>query len=215
MSSSLNLKKAGALFCLFAFFAYSLGAESLKNPDYQPSNQSATDITLAFSPEVEVSAALKTLKTNFTEDQGLRIEFGCDKDGVPTSLTLLKRPSFTPFSNSIGPNTPYSPDNAFKEFLEGRSSPLLQSPHSLAFPSLSRRTLLVIPRGPYVTFIEFLEKASEEEKKDFWQLVQKATGLLKEKGMKFGMASHIGSAAYQTVAHFHLRLETSVPLSDA
>ena len=66
----------------------------------------------------------------------------------------------------------YDPTNIFARILRGEipNKTVTESPHSLAFHDINPAApthILVIPKGPYVTFDHFLTAASPEEQADF------------------------------------------------
>lgn len=64
--------------------------------------------------------------------------------------------------------------------------------------------LLVIPKGEYIDYADFVAKASDEEKKHFFDtipLIAKNAGLT-----DYRLITHRGKKGGQTVFHFHVHI---------
>ena len=105
----------------------------------------------------------------------------------------------------------YDPDNIFAKILRGEipCDKVYESEHALVFRDINPQTpthMLVIPRGPYVSFDDFSRKASAVEIADFVRtlgIVAREAGLV-EPGYRI-LANH-GRDAHQEVPHFHVHL---------
>jgi len=109
----------------------------------------------------------------------------------------------------------YDPENIFAKILRGDipNKTVYESEHSLAFHDLYPQApvhVLVIPKGPYVSYDHFAHEASEAEIVDFTRAVgtvckmmgvQPSTG-----GGGFRMISNAGEDAIQEVPHLHFHV---------
>ncbi|UWQ22307.1 HIT domain-containing protein [Jannaschia sp. W003] len=109
----------------------------------------------------------------------------------------------------------YDDQNVFARILRGEipSTPVAESEHALAFPDITPQApehILVIPRGPYVTFDHFCAEASDAEIVDFHRLVARVCaerGLTAADGGEGHRAiANAGRNGVQEVPHYHLHL---------
>jgi histidine triad (HIT) family protein len=109
----------------------------------------------------------------------------------------------------------YDPNNIFARILRGEipAKTLLQSEHALAFHDINPQTphhVLVIPRGPYVTFDHFALEATPEQIVDFHRLAGQVCALLGvqpgEGGAGYRTISNAGPDGMQEVPHYHLHI---------
>jgi diadenosine tetraphosphate (Ap4A) HIT family hydrolase len=112
---------------------------------------------------------------------------------------------------------PYDSNNIFARMLrkEIPYHKVFESPHVLAFYDINPKApchVLVIPKGPYVSWADFSEKATSEEISEFVKSVDKITQDLglQEKGYR--LISNHGAHASQEVPHFHLHILGGEPL---
>lgn len=105
----------------------------------------------------------------------------------------------------------YNDQNVFAKILRGEIHPkvLHETPHTLAFLDHAPKApvhVLVIPKGAYVSFDDFSERASDTEIADLMRvagLVARQVGV-QESGYRL-MSNH-GYDARQEVPHFHLHI---------
>ena len=105
----------------------------------------------------------------------------------------------------------YDPNNIFAKILRGEipNDTVYEDDHVLAFRDINPQTpthVLVIPKGAYVSFADFSQKASEEEITAF---VRAAGKIAKDLGVEdagYRILSNHGEDALQEVPHFHLHL---------
>ncbi len=105
----------------------------------------------------------------------------------------------------------YDHDNIFARILRGEipCAKVFEDEHVLAFNDIAPQApvhVLVIPRGAYVSFADFVRRASGDEVTAFFRaagLVASQLGL-DEPGYR--LLSNVGDDAHQQVAHFHLHL---------
>ena len=109
----------------------------------------------------------------------------------------------------------YDPQNIFARILRGEipNKTVLETPHTLAFHDISAQApvhVLVIPKGPYVTYDHFARDASDAEIVDFNRAVAQIcamTGLQPgEGGEGFRAITNAGAHGVQEVPHFHLHI---------
>ena len=105
----------------------------------------------------------------------------------------------------------YDENNIFAKILRGEipNDTVYEDEHVLAFRDINPQTpthVLVIPKGAYVSFADFSQKASDEEITAF---VRAAGKIAKELGVEeagYRILSNHGEDALQEVPHFHLHL---------
>ncbi|PZO65621.1 MAG: histidine triad nucleotide-binding protein [Paracoccus denitrificans] len=109
----------------------------------------------------------------------------------------------------------YDPQNIFARILRGEipNDTVAETEHSLAFRDIRPQApvhLLVIPKGPYVSYDDFAENASDAEIVDFNRLVARVArdaGIaLSAGGAGFRAITNAGADGVQEVPHFHLHL---------
>lgn len=106
---------------------------------------------------------------------------------------------------------PYDRNNVFARILRGElpCTRVYEDEHVLAFRDIQPQApthMILIPKGEYVSFDDFSEKASEAELAAFMRAIGR---IAKQEGVGEGgyriLANH-GRAARQEVPHFHLHL---------
>ncbi len=106
---------------------------------------------------------------------------------------------------------PYDPGNVFARILRGEipCKRVYEDEFALAFHDINPQTpthILVIPKGEYVSFDDFSEKASAEEIAGFVRAIGKVArdaGLVSP-GYRI-LANH-GRDAHQEVSHLHVHI---------
>ncbi len=115
----------------------------------------------------------------------------------------------------------YDESNIFAKILRGEipNKTVAENEHALCFHDISPIAplhLLVIPKGPYVNYDHFLEKASNEEKAGFEQLMLRTiqeNGLASENGESgYRMISNAGAMGVQEVPHYHVHILSGEPI---
>lgn len=104
----------------------------------------------------------------------------------------------------------YDSDNPFAKILRGDipCKKLFESEHALAFHDIAPNApvhILVIPKGPYQHYSDFVQHASEAEIADFFrtvQIVAHGQGV----GDAFRLITNNGSTVGQSVHHFHVHI---------
>ena len=109
----------------------------------------------------------------------------------------------------------YDTQNIFAKILRGEipNNTVLETEHSLAFHDIQPQSpvhVLVIPKGPYVTYDHFAQAATDAEIIDFTRsigTVCKLTGLQSgETGNGFRAIANAGSDGVQDVPHLHVHI---------
>lgn len=107
----------------------------------------------------------------------------------------------------------YDPTNIFARILRGEipNKTVLESAHTLAFHDIHPQApvhVLVIPKGPYVTFDHFAASASAEEITDFHRTAAKVCDMLGigEGSQGYRTISNAGAHGGQEVPHYHIHI---------
>ena len=109
----------------------------------------------------------------------------------------------------------YDETNIFARVLRGEipCEKLLETEHSLAFRDIAPQAphhLLVIPKGPYVTFDHFALVASAAEQADFVNAIGQVCAQLGiqpgEGGNGYRLISNAGADGLQEVPHLHVHI---------
>jgi len=117
----------------------------------------------------------------------------------------------------IDATQPYDESNIFARILRGEipSTKVYEDEHVLAFRDinpLSPTHILVIPKGPYVSWDDFSERASDEEIAAFVRAVGKIArdeGLVAE---GYRLLANVGLNSGQEVPHLHVHIFGGRPL---
>jgi len=118
---------------------------------------------------------------------------------------------------SIDPSQPYDEGNIFARILRGEipSNKVYEDDHVLAFNDinpLAPTHILAIPKGPYVSWDDFSEKASDEEIAGFVRAVGK---IAREAGLVaqgYRVLANVGHDSGQVVPHLHMHIFAGRPL---
>jgi histidine triad (HIT) family protein len=109
----------------------------------------------------------------------------------------------------------YDNQNIFAKILRGEipNDTVLETEHSLAFNDISPQApvhVLVIPRGPYVTWDHFAAEASEAEIIDYTRTIRQVIDKLGltpgEDGEGYRLLVNGGEAGIQEVPHLHTHI---------
>jgi len=105
----------------------------------------------------------------------------------------------------------YDSNNIFAKIIRGEipATKVFEDENILAFEDISKAApthILVIPKGEYVSFADFTNKADSDEIANFWQKVNQIAkdARLAESG--FRLITNNGQNASQTVEHFHVHI---------
>ncbi len=105
----------------------------------------------------------------------------------------------------------YDNNNVFAKILRGEipTTKIYEDDYALAFPDLNPKApvhVLVIPKGPYRNFPEFVNGASDEEIAGFFKAVARVARLLGHEEEGYRILSNIGKNGGQEVPHLHVHL---------
>ena len=111
----------------------------------------------------------------------------------------------------IDPRQPYDPDNIFAKILRGEipCDKVYEDQWALAFHDINPQApehLLVVPKGAYVSWDDFSEKASSDEITGF---VRAIGNVAREAGLVdpgYRVLANIGKHGHQEVPHLHVHL---------
>jgi diadenosine tetraphosphate (Ap4A) HIT family hydrolase len=117
----------------------------------------------------------------------------------------------------IDATLPYDDSNVFAKILRGElpCKKVLEDEHSLAFHDINPIApvhILVIPKGRYVSWDDFSERASEAEIAGFVRAVGKVA---RDAGMVvqgYRLLSNVGKRSGQEVPHLHVHIFGGQPL---
>ena len=117
----------------------------------------------------------------------------------------------------IDATQPYDKDNIFAKILRGElpCRKVYEDEHALAFHDINPLApvhILVIPKGAYVSWDDFSERASEAEIAGFVRAVGKVA---RDAGMVvqgYRILANTGKRAGQEVAHLHVHIFGGEPL---
>lgn len=117
----------------------------------------------------------------------------------------------------IDPTQPYDENNIFARILRGElpSKTIYEDEHVLAFRDinpLAPAHILVIPKGPYVSWDDFSAKASDSEIAAFVRAVGK---IARDEGLVaqgYRILANVGLNSGQEVPHLHAHIFGGRPL---
>ena len=108
----------------------------------------------------------------------------------------------------------YDDQNVFARILRGEipSKKVLETDHTLAFHDIRGQApvhVLVIPKGPYVTWDHFAAEASDAEIADFARVVGmlcSELGVAPDAGGGYRLIANAGANGGQEVPHMHVHI---------
>ncbi|HUZ62543.1 MAG TPA: histidine triad nucleotide-binding protein [Acetobacteraceae bacterium] len=111
---------------------------------------------------------------------------------------------------------PYDDQNIFARILRGEipCKRVFEDDFALAFHDIAPQApvhVLVIPKGPYVSFADFAE-APAEEVAGFFRTVNKVAKMLGLEAPGYRLLANMGADSGQEVAHFHVHIFGGRPL---
>lgn len=117
----------------------------------------------------------------------------------------------------IDATQPYDEGNIFARILRGEipANKVYEDEHALAFHDINPQApthILVIPKGPYVSWDDFSARASDAEIAGFVRAVgqvARAAGLV---APGYRLLANIGRDGHQEVPHLHVHLFAGRPL---
>lgn len=115
----------------------------------------------------------------------------------------------------------YDDQNIFARILRGEipNETVLETEHTLAFSDIQPQApvhVLVVPKGPYVSYDHFATEAADAEIVDFNRAVAEVCRIsgvhLGEGGQGFRAITNAGRDGVQEVPHYHLHILGGRPL---
>lgn len=105
----------------------------------------------------------------------------------------------------------YDSNNVFAKILrkELPSTPVYESNHSYAFKDINPVApvhVLVISKGEYTCFTDFMDRSTPPEKEDFFDAIRKTVHVLGLDDVGYRLVSNVGVDAGQEVPHFHVHV---------
>jgi histidine triad (HIT) family protein len=112
---------------------------------------------------------------------------------------------------------PYDDANIFARILSGEipSKKVYEDQWALAFHDINPQApthVLVIPKGPYVSFADFSASAPSDEIAGFMRAVGKVAKDLRLEAQGYRLLANMGEHSGQEVPHFHVHLFAGRPL---
>ena len=106
---------------------------------------------------------------------------------------------------------PYDKNNIFAKILRGEipCKKTYEDDFALAFHDIHPQApvhVLVIPKGPYVSYDDFIASADDVEIVGFYRAVNKVIGQLDVIAGGYRLLSNAGVDAHQSVPHFHFHI---------
>jgi len=107
--------------------------------------------------------------------------------------------------------TKYDTDNIFAKILRGEipCDKVFENEFALAFNDINSQApvhVLVIPKGEYISFDDFTQKASGDKISGFYRAVQATAEKLGLQKEGYRLIANIGKDARQEVPHYHIHL---------
>jgi diadenosine tetraphosphate (Ap4A) HIT family hydrolase len=117
----------------------------------------------------------------------------------------------------IDATQPYDDSNIFARILRGEipSSKVYEDEFALAFNDinpLAPTHILVIPKGPYVSWDDFSDRASDAELAGFVRAVGKVAREQGSVAEGYRLLANVGQASGQEVPHLHVHVFAGKPL---
>lgn len=111
----------------------------------------------------------------------------------------------------------YDPNNIFAKILRGEipCKKIYEDDRVLAFPDIAPAApvhVLVVPKGEYVSFNDFLTTVSQDVVTHFFAAVQKVASQLGLEEGGYRLITNHGADASQSVPHFHVHILGGRPL---
>ena len=111
----------------------------------------------------------------------------------------------------------YDQNNIFARILRGEipNNTVLETEHTLAFRDIAPQApvhVLVIPKGPYVTYAHFCAEASDTELVDFARVSAKVCADLGVEAQGLRAITNAGEDGVQEVPHYHLHILGGRPM---
>ena len=106
---------------------------------------------------------------------------------------------------------PYNEDNIFAKILNKNllTDIILENEHAIAFRDIAPQApihILIIPKGKYVKYDDFLNKASKDEIYYFFELINQLVKDYDLEDSGYRLITNAGRNANQEVPHLHFHL---------
>jgi histidine triad (HIT) family protein len=105
----------------------------------------------------------------------------------------------------------YDPSNIFAKILRGEipCKKIFENEHALSFNDITPQApthILVIPKGPYASYDDFVGSASDEEIAGFHRAVVASINSADIIATGYRLISNAGVNAHQEVPHYHIHI---------
>ena len=105
----------------------------------------------------------------------------------------------------------YNDDNIFAKIINKKLSTdvILENEHAIAFHDIAPQApihILIIPKGKYVKYDDFLDKASKDEIYNFFKLINQLAKDYDLENTGYRLITNAGRNANQEVPHLHFHL---------
>ena len=105
----------------------------------------------------------------------------------------------------------YDDDNIFAKIINKKLSNeiIMENEHAIAFNDIAPQApihILVIPKGKYIKYDDFLSKASKEEILDFFILINQLVKSNNLENTGYRLITNAGKNGNQEVPHLHFHL---------
>ncbi len=105
----------------------------------------------------------------------------------------------------------YDDNNIFAKIINKKLSNeiIMENEHTIAFNDIAPKSpihILVIPKGRYIKYDDFLNKASKEEILDFFMLINQLVKSNNLDDTGYRLITNAGKNGNQEVPHFHFHL---------
>ncbi len=105
----------------------------------------------------------------------------------------------------------YDDNNIFAKIINKKlfSEIIMESEHAIAFNDIAPKApihILIIPKGKYIKYDDFLNKASKKEVYDFFLLINRLVKTYNLEDTGYRLISNAGNDGNQEVPHLHFHL---------
>ena len=105
----------------------------------------------------------------------------------------------------------YDDDNIFAKILDNKllTDIILENEHAIAFHDIAPQApvhILIIPKGKFIKYDDFLNKASKDEIYYFFDLINQLVKVYDLENTGYRLISNAGKNANQEVPHLHFHL---------
>ena len=105
----------------------------------------------------------------------------------------------------------YNDDNIFAKILDKKLSTdiILENEHAISFYDIAPQApihILIIPKGKYIKYDDFLNKASKDEIYHFFKLINQLVKDYDLENIGYRLITNAGRDANQEVPHLHFHL---------